>query len=56
MGKKLICEIECPGCGELIQIYEMGYTPCKCKKVQAELTVLFEDLPDEDNEVTNEQN
>ena len=50
MPKKPITEIECPACGEMIQIYEMGYTQCRCKKVQAELTVLFEDLPDEDEE------
>ncbi|KKM94256.1 hypothetical protein LCGC14_1200020 [marine sediment metagenome] len=35
----IICEAECPACGEMMQFEEMGEKPCNCGKTIGELTI-----------------
>lgn len=49
MAKELICEAECPMCGEMVKIYKIGYTPCPCGEMIAECTVNW-NLVEEDDD------
>lgn len=40
--EKLICEVECPECGEMVKICHIGFTECPCGNAIAELTVNWE--------------
>lgn len=40
MAKELICEAECPACGEIVRFYELGWTTCPhCESTRTELTL-----------------
>lgn len=39
---KEIYESECPACGEILEITELGYSPCPCGGATAELIILWE--------------
>ena len=46
----VICEAECPACGESLKIYNIGFTDCPCKELKAELTVNWVEIEEQDNE------
>lgn len=50
MAKEVICEAECPACGEMVQFYEIGIMVCPhCKGAKTELTTAdWEIIEDED--------
>lgn len=51
MDDKVIYEAECPGCGEFIEFYNIGWKICPhCKEWRAEFTVTFEQIHSEDKE------
>lgn len=47
---EVLCEVECAACGEIIKIYELGFTECKCGRTRAELKVELEILEDEEDD------
>ena len=39
MSKEIITEVDCPDCGETLEITHIGYTDCPCGELTAELTI-----------------
>lgn len=50
--KEVICEVECPACGEIVEFIELGFMVCpQCKGARAELTITaWEILEDKEDD------
>lgn len=54
MAKKIICEVECPACGDNVEFTEMGEKLCPhCEGMLAELTLNWEIIEENDNGTPN---
>lgn len=47
---EIICEDECPACGEMLPIYKMGVTKCSCGGAKAIITVNWELIEEKEDE------
>ena len=49
--REVICEAECLSCGEMVRIYEIGFTVCPyCKSAIAELAVNWEIIEEREDD------
>lgn len=50
IDRELMCECECPACGEMLFIYEMGRTECDCGMTVATVQIEWETIEGKDYE------